>query len=143
VKFPVRDSNPGHDTLIMSSTLCLLRHQCFVVKYTGHVCPWTSGSLYVSKLTTNLPGYGRFQILLFSSNQQNKRKKQLLPARSEGKAAKLFVHLYLATVCRLLIASNYFFKTLFSNLSATILPIYIFNMQIAILQQYNFTSLKK
>jgi hypothetical protein len=21
-----------------------------------HVCPWTSGSLYVSKLTTNLPG---------------------------------------------------------------------------------------
>jgi hypothetical protein len=50
-----------HDNLIMSSTLYLLRYQCFVVKcsslwYIYHVCPWTSGSLYVIKLTTNLPG---------------------------------------------------------------------------------------
>jgi hypothetical protein len=41
--------------------LYLLRYQCFVEKYTSlwyiyHVCPWTSGSLYVIKLTTNLPG---------------------------------------------------------------------------------------
>jgi hypothetical protein len=66
-----------HDTLIMSSTLYLLRHQCFVLKCTSlwyiyHVCPWTSGSLYVIKLTTNLPGlpYG-YTVCLRTSQQYN------------------------------------------------------------------------
>jgi hypothetical protein len=72
-----------HDTLIMSSTLCLLRHQCFVVNCTSlwyiyHVCSWTSGSLYVSKLTTNLPGLP----YAYSSWTQDHRASSLLISTS-------------------------------------------------------------
>jgi hypothetical protein len=42
--------------------------------HTYHVCPWTSGSFYVSKLTTNLPGlpYGYTDICLTSKCQYRK-----------------------------------------------------------------------
>jgi hypothetical protein len=60
-KIPLMDNNSRFHPLCMSLALYLLRYLCFVVKCTSlwyiyHVCPWTSGSLYVIKLTTNLPG---------------------------------------------------------------------------------------
>jgi hypothetical protein len=54
----------------------------FIMVY--HVCPWTSGSLYVSKLTTNLPGLPYGYIKELCPLLQQKHRPYLSHNKAKG-----------------------------------------------------------